>query len=522
MTVLYRAIWSDAETIDPTAAVHQLAGIAASWATDSPNSAPLADGRTEVEIRSQQRSIQSHRFGDEGFEINVHDHMRGGATDWTTLIKVVRVENTVHCLVENGMESANLTQRVTFRRPKVVHQMLRAATKPCLGGSGLLTEPQAIPANGIEILTSVLANPARTVPVIVCSQPAGPHDADWTSVASDIAAGVEGVAVVFTLDQDAVTAFRKELGDLAIWGGGIRIYLPNPVSPGSEGWRHRYYVHKRLQLARQATVNRIIYSVAQLSARRRVPDVFNEFSDQVEAASTGGAAELTEERDYWQFQYELSLEERSELEKELAQARGHLSRLKSELITKRLDDLVWGTKDEDSTSIPDEVQDTSEAVIAARMYLSDWLNIPDTAERELEAIDTAPESYVWGNASWRGLRALAAYAKDRAGGWGRGGFWEWCASGPVDGWPATDKKLSMTEGEGVQTRKKLSRTRVFDVDPAVDPTGRLTMLAHLKVAEGGGNIVPRIYFHDDTGGKTRKVHVGFVGPHYLVPNKSAN
>jgi len=120
------------------------------------------------------------------------------------------------------------------------------------------------------------------------------------------------------------------------------------------------------------------------------------------------------------------------------------------------------------------------------------------------------------------LRALAAYAQDRAGGWDNGGFWEWCASGPLLGWPATPKKLAMTEGETVQNNEKLRRARVFKVDPAADPAGEITMLAHLKVSEGGGPLAPRIYFHDDTGGATGKVHVGLIGPHSLVPNKSTN
>lgn len=48
------------------------------------------------------------------------------------------------------------------------------------------------------------------------------------------------------------------------------------------------------------------------------------------------------------------------------------------------------------------------------------------------------------------------------------------------------------------------------------------MLAHLKISEGGGSLAPRVYFHDDTGGATGKMHIGLVGPHYLVPNKSTN
>lgn len=80
----------------------------------------------------------------------------------------------------------------------------------------------------------------------------------------------------------------------------------------------------------------------------------------------------------------------------------------------------------------------------------------------------------------------------------------------------------MTESEGVQTGGKFKGTRNFLVDPQVDPSGVVTMLAHLKISEGGGNLAPRVYFYDDTNGSTKKVHIGFVGPHYLVPNKSSN
>ncbi|MEE4465701.1 hypothetical protein V2S84_26830, partial [Azotobacter chroococcum] len=157
-----------------------------------------------------------------------------------------------------------------------------------------------------------------------------------------------------------------------------------------------------------------------------------------------------------------------------ASANGHLSRLKEALIERGLASLLWGAQHEDVASVPDLVQDTSEAVLAAQMYLADWLVLPDSAVRHLEDIDTAPEAYNWGNKAWRGFRALAAYAQDRASGWDKGGFWEWCASGPVLGWPATSKKLSMTESEGVQTSGKFKGTRDFKVDPAVDSSGEIT------------------------------------------------
>lgn len=184
------------------------------------------------------------------------------------------------------------------------------------------------------------------------------------------------------------------------------------------------------------------------------------------------ATELAAERNRWEFELELALDERSEVAKELARANGHLARLKQALIEQGLGDLVWGTQHEIGASIPDEAQDTSEAVLAAQTYLSRWLELPDSAACELQDIDTAPTAYAWGNNTWRGLRALAAYAEDRANGWSKGGCWEWCAEGPLLGWPATTKKLSMSESETVQNSDKLRRTRIFKVDATVDPAGK--------------------------------------------------
>lgn len=525
LSVLYRAIWSDIVTSDVEAGVQKFLQIASEWAQEVPGSTLLLEGRTALDLSQGRHRIVSYRaVGPMAFEVIVNDQKPGDETDWTTIIQIVADGSVVRSLIENRMESADLTRRVSIGRPRVVHNLLAAAVKPCLGGSALLTKPEPIPAGGIGILTEKLADSDRSLPVIVCSEPWGSHDGGWLDVANKIAKRVEGVAIVVTLDYDAVAVFKESLGPLAIWGGGLRVYTPVPVLPGSEGWRHRFYLRDRLQSAPQATIDRVVYSVAQLSGRRRVPDAFDIFSDLSESPGPSliPITELEDAREQWEFDYDLALEERSEVEKELAKAHGHLARLKDELIARDLSELLWGTIHEDMDSVPDEVQDTSEAVLAAQTYLGDRLVVPTSAPRELEDIDTAPEAYSWGNTAWRGLRALAAYAEDRAKGWDKGGFWEWCASGPVLGWPATSKKLSMSEGQGVQTNDKLSRTRVFEVDRAVAASGSMTMLAHLKIAEGGGNLAPRIYFHDDSGGATGKVHVGLIGPHYLVPNKSTN
>lgn len=526
MTVLYRAVWSDKPASDLDQVLEGLKNRVAAWCQENSEPAPLETAQTELVVSQERRRRVDYRtVGAAAFEVMVTDQTPGNPAEWTVVIRVVADDASVHTLVENRMESDDLAQRVIVGRPLVVHELLEASEKPALGGSTVLTGPLSIPANGIDILVDLLADPNRSLPVIVCTEPGGDHGDDWLRAAEKVARRAEGVALVVTLDKTAVTAFRSELEWLAIWGGGVRIYAPGPVVADSEGWRHRYYRGSLLHDATQSTINRIVYAVTQLSARRRVPEVFRVFGEQngLPADALDGmisSAELVAARDEWEFERELARDEHSALAKELAAATGHLARLKEELISRSLADVLWGTQHEDTTSIPDEVQYTSEAVLAAQTYLTEWLALPDTAVRELDDIDTAPNAYAWGNTTWRGLRALAAYAEDRAGGWDGGGFWEWCASGPPLGWPATSKKLSMTESDYVQN--SLGRTRVFKIDPRVTESGEIKMLAHLKISEGGGPLAPRVYFYDDTNGPTKMVHVGLVGPHYLVPNKSTN
>lgn len=214
--------------------------------------------------------------------------------------------------------------------------------------------------------------------------------------------------------------------------------------------------------------------------------------------------------------------ERDDAQEELARSIAHLHRLRQALREESKEHLLFATEHDTGDNIPDIVEDIDEAATAAQGYLDEWLSAPDGARRDLAKLTTTPNASAWGNTTWRGLRALAGYARDRREGWDGGGFWQWCESGRPGTWPATVKKLSMTESDSVVNSSRHYDARLFPVDRTLDSDGRVHMVAHLKIAEGGGNLAPRVYFLDDTGGVTGKIHVGFVGPHYLVPNKSTN
>ncbi|MBK8867110.1 MAG: hypothetical protein IPN45_03270 [Actinomycetales bacterium] len=253
--------------------------------------------------------------------------------------------------------------------------------------------------------------------------------------------------------------------------------MPEPVSDPSDGWRHRYILGHLMASREDSMIDRIVYGVAQASTRRRVPDDFLRFTTIPAAAVADGEVrarsedEMARERASWDTALDDQIAETNEAERELNQKLGHLERIRSALEDKGLHHLFWGTMHEPGEDIPDEVQDTSEAVMAAQMYLTDRVVVHDDAARELDGIDTCPQAYSWGNKSWRGFRALAAYAESRASGF-RGSFWGVVPRGRALRVASQLKHLSMTESETVQNNEKLSRCRVLPVSQEGRPAGQ--------------------------------------------------
>ncbi len=170
--------------------------------------------------------------------------------------------------------------------------------------------------------------------------------------------------------------------------------------------------------------------------------------------------------------------------------------------------------DAEELNWPETVERFADLRSTARQWLH-HIVIPKSAERDLESLDKAEKSAIWARKAWDGLRALNEYAQRR--GDFRGGFKEWCDSDcPIYRW--NSNALAMNEGKQVMKERKLRDTRRFGISGAVTPDKKIIMQRHLKIQEGGGENIPRIYFHDDTNGDTRKVHIGFIGPHRLVPN----
>jgi len=552
MSILARIQWHDRPADGIARYLSEVRASFATWATDGARNSltdgehvmTTADRHRTVRVRSPRGRAPGGDADLTGFEGIAWDAPIGAAgatetatgatgatsaaagatTRWEVVVRAVGDDKRIDVVVENRMESSDPTRRVSIGRPRVVDDLLSIQGMPRLGSSRLLSSPEAIPAIGVPILVDeVLRSPGHLLPVIVCTQPNHDDEDAWLARAGMIAKRSRGFANVFTLDRAAARAFREHLGDLGAWNGCVRVYSPAPLDQDGDGWRHRYFLLNRFQPSWGPGIDRVIEAAAAISARLPTPPTLAVFSpasgnDGGDPASLDRVPVLESDLADALAQADALHEELEEREGEVNRLRGHLARLRSQLDEIGRSEIYWGAKDDPGTDVPDTVQDIEEAVLAAQTYLTDDLCLPDEARRDLDRLVAIPQATVWGDTTWRGLRALAAYARYCREGSFRGGFWEWCNAGFPESWPATDKKLSMTESETVRNTPRFNDRRLLPVAKAVNPTGRTHMYSHLKIAEGGKDLAPRVYFHDDTDGSTGKVHIGFIGPHYLMPN----
>lgn len=519
MAVISRIMWTAADGgQSPDELLQGATRAIAPWALESdevdlPESGEVTFERSGV-ANPGIRTVRAQRVAEpSGLVVDVEDDDGTGAV-WGVHVRIAVADGHLLVWVDNTLESETVSAPVSVGRPRVVDALLGVGDRPRLGASALLSEAQEISAEGVAVLDELLQNPERALPVVVVTCPWTGFDDHLRYRAGNLARRLTGLATVVMLDPGAQDALKAALPErLGVWGGAVRVYAPGSLdSPAA----HRLYSG---DLLGQRGVEPIVNWVTSLSSRRR-PDhrlraVHHAVTQPDRTVWAAEVEELRRERDQFQTQLDNEIIERAEVEAELNRALVLVRRLRQLGFESGMAQEVTQAE-QDAEQAGETLMTVSEAVGRARDELSEFLVIPHGADRELDSVDAAPNALAWGNTVWRGLGALADYARDVRSGAFSGGFWNWCVR--EGSWPATTKKLAMSESESVENSTKLFSKRCFKVDEAVDPSGELYMGAHLKISEGGGSLAPRVYFHDDTGGKTKRMHVGFIGPHYLVPN----
>lgn len=415
--------------------------------------------------------------------------------------------------------------------PGVVSTMLREAS--CRRGpSRLAHEAEVITGNDGELLAQRVLDSSRELPYVVVSPTREERDGDMQPTlerANELNRRLIGIAPVVVLGSGAVTAFSRaihaQLGeDFDVFGGAVRTYLPG-ISNGDSPRHHRVFPFHRIR-GRPARVSADIVAAAiQRGACAQAPPTI--WRDKLRPLlEPAGASDDEIEAELLQLEQEREqeralrtrAEETLEAERETAAGTEHENddlRRRVAWLERRVQELgasAEPTPEEDDPFSPDFCGDVPPEVAARLSRLA----FPETQWTHADDLDTHV-SASWARRAWRAFKAMDAYASAKANGEFEGNFRDYCDDGGPDAVPVT--WIALSESESTDNNARFRQLRTLPIDSGACGDDQAYMPAHIKI-EQGGYPAPRIHFHDDTGGPTGKIHVGYFGVH--LDNKSTN
>ncbi len=440
----------------------------------------------------------------------------------TRLIMVVADEEPTHFAVEVERQGARQSHIQEFKAPSIVKAFLESGNQILVDGHPFTAVPAKL-QNGD--LLHLLKSDTREFPLLIFS------DDPWTksidipeseNIASDRFSGV--VQVVHASAEQTKAIRESNVSDDPFLAGDVLLALPQ-----RSNWRREATIRilSRSQIENRFTPSdHFLSMIASAATSRRLSDKILSGLKLLRSQSHEGSPELLKLAEELITDQEISISDLRDrvalLEQDLFDAQVELESEVSEFNFRReqfalLISNQRGESSDELSHIP-EFRTSVQAIHKARELLTGVV-IPTGVERDLNDVDSHPLRKVWANSMWQGLRALHEYAYSSFD----GDFRQWCLDGAsAYAWSSSPKKLAMRESESTESNQKLRDQRLFPVIAELDITGKKLMVAHLKIASTGSVLIPRVYFFDDTRGPTRKVHVGFIGPHKSIDNTSTN
>lgn len=519
MSTIYRAVFSDDRPDLITGAresfARWLAGKGREVEVPTSGRVDLDGGAAAIEvIAAEEEDVQALRLRlDE----------EGSGQRWSTILTamVSDAEGWVWIDLERVSDDAYGPPPVVAP-PGLVRAFLGSST--CRAGSTILRPAhRLIDEDGVGDLVEELLDPGRAVPVVVASRDTS-NPAAASARAGALASALVGVASVWALDGTATSALSKALGtDLHVFAGAVRTYFPDLTLPDRYSKRHRF-ARRELFLPHPRHGARVVANaIVAKAAGGRPPFLFrNRVALMPGFRRQGRDAEqllaelvaVEEERDQLQQDLDWQI-----LEAEDAAAQAEAARARVKWLEQRaadVGDYVAGLPTPPA-EVPTVASDCVEALELAVAHLP-LVKLGDTIETAAE-LDQNPKAGTWGRKAWQALRAMQSYAEAKASGSCTGNFYSFCLS-PLPGSDVIPVEwVAAGESETTTNNARFRQARTFPVPTEVRAVGSAYMEEHIRL-EKGSDPAPRIHFWDDTGGRTGKVYVGYLGRH--LPNLQTN
>ena len=530
MSVQYRAIWQDnnPHLLTTGSATFQ------EWLHSKELSLELPDeGRAESGTNSVRVSkVDSNQARALRIRLDEIRTVPAGEERWSTTAHLMTDGQEGWVWIDLEWVSHNIYERPPkISAPNLVG-MLLASPGAELSTVNLGPTPITVGQDDLVDLIEWLYDRSRSIPVVVYTLDETMSPNDFDDRAGESARRLTGCADVRILTREAQVLFHKVMNpdSLSVFGGAVRIYFPDIDKDNPQPWRHRYILSRSLPSDPFRASRLVIERILPRTIAQQPPDLYRthvgellgsqerdwqEYAMELDDKNSGLEREvgrLKEEKADVEDDRDLQIEEAIESEKKAQKLSSILRRLRDEIRRSGISPDVI----EQDVEIPDPSSCSQAINEAAKL---DYVAIHPDAPQDIDEMDRHEDSELWGRRIYAHLQALNSYAEHKNAGYD-GGLWEWCENSGHDDVITASKFVAMKESQYVRTSDRLMRCRLLPIHRSVDPNGFITMESHLKPIQGGGLKIPRIYFHDDTRGLTRKIHIGFIGPHELMPNKS--
>lgn len=524
MTHVYRALWTD----NSLSLVDVLPDEYRNWLRSRGTWLELVeDGITEDGIRTLTWCNFENTLG-KATQFTLHEDHMGG---WTTCI-------TAMWTPENNVLWADVLTEMSYDKigivnaPRIVRNLLLAGGEPHIGSDSIEVQPKEVDdQNSLRELLDGLNNPMRSIPYLVIRGGEGTSmrlAVQRATRASETLAGLAQVFIVHEESMDLLNGVLQHNRRLEVLGS--RIFMPGS-SDDFQDERLSYFVADSELDDDQKTLGRMMLRrIAATSQWPTVPVSWSILKRECDLLSES----LIQSRVYNRRETKddsgdriLEIDGGSIDESEIKRLRTEIERLQNDLVVTAiaaeeaeekaadfLDRLVHELTDDNRRPIIRK--GTIQATISESRTLAHHIEIPASAEQSIEVLDRMEVSYVWARDLGQLFAALETYAHSVKAGRFTGDFLSWSKTHG----DYSSQKIAMKESESVLRDPELRAKRVFAVSTDLDVTGQKLMQAHAKIQIRGGGQIPRVYFYDDLKGATGKIHIGFIGPHYLVPTTS--
>ena len=516
MAHVYRAVWVDQKLRIDTA----ITKCFTSW---------LKFRNTPMEIKMNAVSNQPDRSLTavqidvptvRGCQLHLVESLDDGRGTWSTTVTGMVVNDTKIIWVDVAAEAPSVWQR-SINAPRVVRELLLSGGRPTSGNDPLEVQPREIDdQTSSQRFVESLKSELRRIPILAVVAGDANDVADAMQRATRASETLAGIAQLVVIEPQTIDLINRGIGPiLEVEPGAAHLFLPgcsvNPMNPRLvHSVRHVNKEGDSLELG-VIMARHIGHSMLWPHVEpswQNAKDKIDEQRKRVQRRSTPGTFSIhsSTEVEMLREQVEQLMEQLSDSQNLAVEWFDYAQKVESEL--RSLEDKVVGSLLQ--TKLPNNFQRSTLATTIEQVQrASKWIVIPPTALQNIASLDGQASSSVWAKDLGRLFVAMENYAQNRSTKNFRGNFRSWCKKHGT----YSVNKIAMSESTPTKNDEELMDARTFTVDTSLSPTGLMTMLAHAKIQEQGSGLIPRVFFHDDTGGQTKKIHIGFIGPHYLAP-----